>query len=791
MKNTNKEPSPNSYSKIKSHILGYPRIGENRELKWALEDYWAGKITQQQLIHEGQSIKQQNWRAQIDAGLDFITVGDFAWYDQVLNMSAYFGVVPKRFDHASGAPVDLDTYFRVARGRAPTGKDAAASDMRKWFNTNYHYIVPELYEGQEFTVQAASLLEEIKQGLNFSAGTGTDVKPVILGPLSYLWLAKGTANQSKDFDVLSLLPNLLNAYSQLIDSIAKQGVQWLQIDEPILVLDLPQKWKNEFERAYSQLSKCKLKLLLATYFSGLEENLTLACQLPCDGLHVDLVAGKDSPSQILDRLPPYKVLSLGVINGRNIWRSDLATWYKTLQPIAQKLKDKLWLSSSCSLLHCPVNVENETSWKDKNKQAVTNNFVFAKQKLDEIALLTKALNTNQEASVLLTSQQSLILANNNTQSVNWLDYKLDRQLPFEQRIEQQTKRFNLPLLPITTIGSFPQTSEIRQARKAFKQGVLQQGEYEKVMKDEIANVITKQEELGIDVLVHGEAERNDMVEYFGQQLDGYEFSENGWVQSYGSRCVKPPIIASDINRPESMTVKWSQYAQSLTDKPVKGMITGPITMLIWSFPREDISLEQQALQLAKALKEEVEDLEQAGIAMIQVDEAALREGLPLRQKEKAGYLNWAINSFRLTVASAKPETQIHTHMCYSQFNDIMPSIAAMDADVISIETSRSNMRLLNAFEDFEYPNQIGPGVYDIHSPIVPKENWMKQLIKKAAKKVPVEQLWINPDCGLKTRKWPETEQALAVMVNVAKSLREEFSHDLNQELNQKNELKAH
>ena len=761
MKITNNKTS----AQVKSHILGYPRIGANRELKWALEDYWAGNISQEQLIHEGRSVKQNNWAAQIDAGLDFITVGDFAWYDQVLNMTSYLGVIPKRFNHKQGSPVDLDTYFRLARGRAPSGTDAAACHMSKWFNSNYHYIVPELNEAQSFHVNAASLLEEIKQAKNFSAGTQSQVKPVILGPLSYLWLAKAQDN----VDVLTLLPELLNAYASLIAQIEALGIEWLQVDEPILVLDLPQVWKSAFERAYNQLTKSKLKILLATYFSGLGENLTLATQLPCDALHVDLVAGSDDLEQILDRLPSYKTLSLGVVNGRNIWRTDIQAWHQRLEKAINKLQDKLWVSSSCSLLHCPVDINSEKKWLANQHTSPAKKFAFALQKLSEVNDLKVLLNTQDQKEDSL----SLSGLNGSSSVIDWHALTLDREQPFKERQNIQSKKYNLPLYPTTTIGSFPQTQDIRQARKAFKQGVLPLSEYETAMKQEIKQVIQEQEALDIDVLVHGEAERNDMVEYFGEQLEGYLFSENGWVQSYGSRCVKPPIIAGDIARPKAMTVKWSQYAQSLTKRPVKGMLTGPITMLLWSFPREDISLAAQSLQLAHVLKSEVEDLQEAGIGIIQVDEPALREGLPLKQRDKAFYLNWAINSFKLSVSTANSETQIHTHMCYSEFNDIMPSIAAMDADVITIETSRSNMELLSAFEDFEYPNEIGPGVYDIHSPVVPNGQWMHGLLQRASKRLEARQLWVNPDCGLKTRGWPETKQALAIMVGVAKKLRAE------------------
>ncbi|MFT7108971.1 MAG: 5-methyltetrahydropteroyltriglutamate--homocysteine methyltransferase [Psychrobacter glaciei] len=772
------------HSPVKAHILGLPRIGAQRELKWALEDYWSKKITQSQLIEQANELKHKNWTAQIDAGLDFITVGDFAWYDHVLNISSYLGVVPKRFNHKSGAPVDLDTYFRIARGRSVKGEDAPASDMTKWFDTNYHYIVPEFSLDQQFNVNGASLIEDIKnaQTLLVSETHNNKVKPVLIGPLTYLWLGKLEKNNELDTndidheDKLSLLPDLLNAYSHLLHEISLQGIEWVQIDEPILSLDLPISWRAAFERAYNQITKGPLKILLASYFGPLNENLALACNLPVAGIHLDGVAGKKDLVNVLDKLPAYKVLSLGLVNGRNIWRNDLSKSLATLESFYHELGDRLWVASSCSLLHSPVDLDSELNLDPELKSVLS----FSVQKISEVSILASALN-GEDVAAQLSAADTAILQRSQSASVHNDEVKLkvdcinealfNRYSPYAQRSLAQKSAFKLPLYPTTTIGSFPQTKDIRTARRLYKKGELSKILYDTTMEISIQQAITEQEKIGLDVLVHGEAERNDMVEYFGEQLNGYAFTEFGWVQSYGSRCVKPPIISGDISREKPMTINWIQYAQSLTTKPVKGMLTGPITMLCWSFAREDISLKQQAYQIGLALREEVADLENAGISIIQVDEPALREGLPLRRADWADYLKWAVDAFKLSVAVVQDTTQIHTHMCYSEFNDIIASIADLDADVITIETSRSNMELLNAFEKFNYPNEIGPGVYDIHSPIVPNQQWMQSLIEKAAERIPADRLWVNPDCGLKTRAWPETREALTLMVKAAATLR--------------------
>ncbi|HNE90234.1 MAG TPA: 5-methyltetrahydropteroyltriglutamate--homocysteine S-methyltransferase [Agitococcus sp.] len=760
---------------MKTHILGFSRIGAQRELKKALESYWSGQSHQHQLEEVGQSLRQRHWQAQIDAGLDIITVGDFAFYDHVLNHSLRFGVIPKRFGDEQKAD-NLDLSFRLARGRAPTGTDAAACEMTKWFDTNYHYLVPELEQDQRFSFADKRLLAEVKEAKQLNH----PLKVVLIGPLTYLWLSK-TYGQA--FDKLALLDNLLPVYAQIFNELMALGVNYIQIDEPILSLDLPNAWQAAFERAYNRLQRRDLQLLLTTYFAPLNENLHLACHLPVAGLHIDVLRSGKEWQQVLDILPDYKVLSLGVVDGRNIWRNSLAQSQQLLQQAQQKLGDRLWIASSCSLLHVPVDLANEQKLPTEIKDC----FAFAIQKLAEISILKQAvLNPHSPLVEQLIAQNNAAYQLLN-QSTHWRQVAVQqrvqalteqdsqRQSAFAERAIVQQQHLKLPLLATTTIGSFPQTSEIRRARAAFKQGLLNEQAYEQAMQQEIQQAIQYQEQIDLDVLVHGEAERNDMVEYFGEQLQGFVFSSNGWVQSYGSRCVKPPIIVGDISRPQAMTVKWASYAQQQSQKPVKGMLTGPVTMLAWSFARTDISREQIALQLALAIRDEVSDLAQAGIHIIQIDEPAFREGLPLRQSEQANYWRWAVRAFRISASGVDNHVQIHTHMCYSEFNDCIEHIAAMDADVITIETARSAMELLNAFEAFDYPNAIGPGVYDIHSPQIPSVDAIKKLLNKAGQAIDKQRLWVNPDCGLKTRQWPEVKQALTNMVQATKELREEWS----------------
>lgn len=775
-----------SNNKTITHILGYPRVGDKRELKFAQEQYWKGEINQDQLKQVGSELRQRHWNDQAVSGLSYVTAGDFAWYDHVLTTSLLVGHVPAR--HSNGGTPDLDTLFKVARGQSAldgescgcssthsdANNGAAASDMTKWFNTNYHYIVPEFSEGDSFKVSWPQLFDEVNQAIQ----AGHNVKPVLLGPLSYLYLGKEVNSEEvgNGFDRLSLLPRLLSAYQAILSKLKSLGVEWVQIDEPILSLELEDKWSNAFKLAYQVLGG-DVKLLLTTYFDSVEDNLTKIVELNVDGLHIDLSASPEQLDAVNSAIPHHWVLSVGVINGRNVWRADLQSWLEKLQPLKAQRGDKLWLASSCSLLHSPIDVELETELTEEVKSW----FAFAKQKLNEVSLLGAALDGNSHAIAACETYSQPIKARLTAthvnkpqvqQRLNGLTKTLtERSAPYAERAHHQAKVLGLPLLPTTTIGSFPQTAEIRQQRSAFRSGQLNAVDYQQALKGHIQDAVKRQEALDLDVLVHGEAERNDMVEYFAENLAGFQVTRFGWVQSYGSRCVKPAIVVADIEREKPMTVDWSVYAQSLTSKQMKGMLTGPVTILCWTFPREDITRKQIAEQLAFALRDEVDDLQQAGINIIQIDEPAIREGLPLKKRDHKAYLEWAVDAFKISAASAKPETQIHTHMCYSEFNEIIDSVAALDADVITIETSRSNMELLKAFEAFNYPNEIGPGVYDIHSPNIPTQEWIVSLLETAATKIPVERLWVNPDCGLKTRNWAETEASLKNMVEAAKTLR--------------------
>ncbi len=755
------------------HNLGFPRIGGKRQLKFALEKFWQGDTDSQALEQQAQTCFEENLRLQ--ANLDFQPVGDFSLYDHVLDHSVMFGNIPERF--VSESDTDLQRYFRIARGRSPKDEEqqhTCAAEMTKWFDTNYHYIVPEFDKQTEFSLNDKPLLKQIHQ----ARSQGYTPKPVLIGPLTYLLLGK-----SKDeVDPLSLLDKLLPQYLQLLINIERCGVEWVQIDEPALVTELSPEWQQAYHVAYQALAKCHIRILLTSYFGTLQQNLKLATQLPVAGLHLDAVRGHSEVKQILACLPSDKVLSLGVIDGRNIWKTDLNAILDWLEPVARELKQRLWIAPSCSLLHVPVDLDSETQLDPEIKSWLA----FATQKLDELKILGDALNKGRDAvaSELKANQQAVDSRRHSErvhkahvkQAVSTVtDRHLRRQSTFDKRIRLQKQALNLPLYPTTTIGSFPQTSDIRGLRRNYKQGHLSLTEYEQAIKAVIADCVAQQEQLGLDVLVHGEAERNDMVEYFGEQLDGFTFSQFGWVQSYGSRCVKPPIIYGDVSRPKPMTVDWITYAQSLTNKPLKGMLTGPVTILNWSFVRDDQPRAETCRQIALAIREEVTELEQAGIGIIQIDEAALREGLPLRRAEWSEYLNWTVNAFRLCANGVDDGTQIHTHMCYSQFNDIIESIALLDADVISIETSRSDMQLLDAFNHFSYPNEIGPGVYDIHSPNTPEVESMVDLLQQAAKRLPEDKLWVNPDCGLKTRRWEEVLPALRNMVDAARQLRQQES----------------
>ncbi|WP_345854116.1 5-methyltetrahydropteroyltriglutamate--homocysteine S-methyltransferase [Shewanella algae] len=747
--------------------LGFPRIGRRRELKFALEKYWRGESSVAELESVARELRRTHWQWQADAGVAQLPVGDFAYYDQVLTLSATLGVIPER--HRDGDAVNLDTLFRIARGRAPSGKHAPASEMTKYFNTNYHYLVPELSEDQRFDIAWEQLFEEVTE----AQALGHTAKPVLLGPVTFLYLSKTVGSE---FDRLTLLPALLECYQAILARFAAQGVEWVQLDEPALALELDDNWQQAFHQAYGVLKSAPLKLLLATYYGTVAHHQSLLSALPVAGIHLDLVTAPEQLQAFVGALAPEQVLSVGVINGRNVWAADLDLVAEQLAPLARDLGDRLWLATSCSLLHTPVDLEVETALAPELKSLLA----FARQKLTELqelkALLEAPETENAKAVVARCRDRRAARAQGRNQqlsaridALSATDY--DRNHEFEVRRQAQQARFKLPLLPTTTIGSFPQTAAIRNLRSRWRKGELDDAVYTEQLQQVTRDTIERQLKLGIDVLVHGEAERNDMVEYFGEQLDGVGFTKQGWVQSYGSRCVKPPLIYADVTRPKAMTVDWAEYAQSLTDRPVKGMLTGPVTILHWSFAREDISREQIATQLALAIRDEVVALERAGIGIIQIDEPAFREGLPLKRSDWAHYLDWAVAAFKLSAAGVRDETQIHTHMCYSEFNDTIAAIAAMDADVITIETSRSRMELLNAFEDFDYPNEIGPGVYDIHSPNIPTVEAMVSLIEKAAQKIPVRQLWVNPDCGLKTRNWEEVEPALKNMVDATRELR--------------------
>jgi 5-methyltetrahydropteroyltriglutamate--homocysteine methyltransferase len=749
-----------------AHVLGFPRIGAKRELKTALEAFWRSEIPESELRAAGRELRNRHWLCQRDAGLDLVTVGDFAWYDSVLQTVAHLGCIPGRFGFEPRR-LTLPQYCTLARGSA----DQAAMEMTKWFDTNYHYLVPEWSADTRFDGGVQWLFEEIAQAREL----GHAVKVALVGPLTLLYLGKIKSGLSHKLD---LLPSLVRAYQRLLARIKVLGVSWVQIDEPILGLDLDRRWLAAFRPTYEDLAPLSPEILLATYFESVAEHAAMLKSLPVSGIHLDLVRGPGQLATFLDRYPESKVLSLGVVDGRNIWRADLDAALAALKPARDQLGERLWVSASCSLLHVPVDLVHEQA----PDREVRSWLAFAAQKLEEIVTLKRGLAQGIEAiAPALAASRDAVKSRRQSERVRSeavqrrLDAVSERDMrrpsPFATRIQKQRARLNLPLLPTTTIGSFPQTPEIRKARAAFKKAQIGRSAYLEAMRTEIRDAVARQETLGLDVLVHGEAERNDMVEYFGEQLRGFAFTKNGWVQSYGSRCVKPPIIYGDVERPEPMTVEWTRYAQSLTRKPMKGMLTGPITMLQWSFVRDDQPREKTAFQIALALRDEVLDLERAGTAIIQIDEPALREGLPLKKRDWASYLEWAVRAFKLVSSGVADQTQIHTHMCYAEFNDILPSIAALDADVITIETSRSDMELLDGFGEFRYPNEIGPGVYDIHSPRVPDAGEMLRLLEKAERVIPLERLWVNPDCGLKTRGWPETEAALARMVEAARRMR--------------------
>ena len=763
--------------------LGYPRVGAFRELKKANEAYWAKKISAEELLQAGLKIRESNWKTQKDAGIELIPSNDFSFYDQVLDLSLTVGAIPARYNsllNKIDRQYNLDLYFAMARGFQEGGVDVTAMEMTKWFDTNYHYIVPEFVKNQEFKLTSEKFLSEY----NEAKQSGIETKPVLIGPITYLLLGK---EKEADFNRIDLIDRLLPVYEEILAKLADAGAKYVQIDEPFLALDIDDATKALYGKVFEKLAAAAkgIKLIVATYFEALGNNEDIAVNLPVHALHLDLVRGENQLDTILSKVPASLTLSLGVVEGRNIWKNDYENSLKKIKQAVDALgKDRVWVAPSSSLLHVPFDLDNENN-EESLPAEVKNWLAFAKQKLAEVKDLAvlaegevdaetqKRFEANKEAAESRRTSPLIHRPEVKNRVNNITDEDAKRTSTFNARKEAQQAKFNLPGFATTTIGSFPQTKDVRKWRADLKKGAISQEEYDKEIAAETERTIRLQEDLDIDVLVHGEFERNDMVEYFGEQLAGYAFTQNGWVQSYGSRCVKPPIIFGDVYRPEDMTVRWSAYAQSLTNRPVKGMLTGPVTILQWSFVRNDQPRSTTTYQIALAILDEVQALEKAGIKIIQIDEPAIREGLPLRKADQQEYLDWAVRAFRVSSSNVDDDTQIHTHMCYSEFNDIIQDIAAMDADVITIETSRSQMELLDAFADFKYPNDIGPGVYDIHSPRVPSTEEMVNLLRKAKAVVPAEQLWVNPDCGLKTRAWPETKAALESMVEAAKILRAE------------------
>ena len=755
--------------------LGFPRIGPRRELKFALEKFWAGTISPAELEEAAQGLRTATWARQKALGVDWLPSNDFSLYDHVLDTSVMLGAIPARYGLASGQAAGLETYFAMARGAtggATCGHahgSVTAGEMTKWFDTNYHFIVPEIEPETRLQLGHIKPLQDYLE----AKAQGFETRPVILGPVTWLSLAKEYGS-----DPFDLLEEVLALYATVLARLEEAGAEWVQIDEPILVTDLTDRQRRAFTRTYAKLGRAGPKIMLATYFGGLENNLSLAASLPIAGLHIDLARAPEQLDAVVKAVPQNRLLSLGVVDGRNIWRADLAALLDRLEPLAAQ-RD-LVLAPSCSLLHVPVDLQLESKLDDELKQWLA----FAVQKIQELDLLRRALANGREsvAAELATAARATearkTAARIHDRTVSERIAALtpdmrERRAGHAERVKTQSEVLNLPLFPTTTIGSFPQTGAVRKARAEYNRGVLDGKKYDAFLHQETERAIRWQEEAGLDMLVHGEFERNDMVQYFGEKLAGFAFTVNGWVQSYGSRCVRPPILYGDVSRPEPMTVDWWRYAQGLTDKPVKGMLTGPVTILNWSFVRDDQPREASCRQIALAIRDEVLDLEAAGCKAIQIDEAALREGLPLRERDWPAYLDWAVDCFRLAAAGVGNQTQIHTHMCYSEFNDILPSIGAMDTDVISIETARSQMELLAGFASYRYPSAIGPGIYDIHSARVPGEDEMVALMRLAQKHLRPEQLWVNPDCGLKTRGWDEVKPAIAAMVSAARTLRAE------------------
>ncbi|WP_263368071.1 5-methyltetrahydropteroyltriglutamate--homocysteine S-methyltransferase [Edaphobacter bradus] len=749
------------FEKLRSANLGFPRMGRQRELKFALEGYWAGKRTEQELLDTASALRKEHWKLQQAAGIHFIPSNDFSLYDQVLDALVLVGATPERFGNG---PVTLERYFAMARNC----REQTAMEMTKWFDTNYHYLVPEWSAGISFQIDTTKLLGEVREAHSL----GIETRPVLIGPLTLLLLGKGVDG----FDPMMLLPKLTAAYKRILKALVAEGIKWIQIDEPMLVTDLEASARDAYRQVYAELKSVPLNLMLTTYFDSVGDNLQTAIELDTAGLHIDVVRAPEQLRVTLGALKPEQILSVGCVEGRNIWLTDFSSVTPLLdEAVSQLGPDRVLIAPSCSLLHAPHDLRSEVKLSPRIKGWLR----FAEEKLAEIVALTSHDEAAYQANAAAVADRGVAETTSNPKVRTALaalqDQDFRRRSPYPQRALVQRKELGLPLLPTTTIGSFPQTAEVRKHRAAAKHGHETVETYEAFLKETIAQCIREQERIGLDVLVHGEFERNDMVEYFAEFLDGFAFTENGWVQSYGSRCVKPPVIYGDVSRPAPMTLKWTDYARSLTSRPLKGMLTGPITILQWSFVRNDIPRRQTAWQIALALRDEVEDLEAAGIRIIQVDEPALREGLPLRCADWPAYLEWAVKAFKLATSGVGDETQIHTHMCYCEFEDILPSIAALDADVISMESARSRMELLEAFRAHKYPNEIGPGVYDIHSPRVPSADEMRELLTLALDVLKPEQVWVNPDCGLKTRGWPETVSALENMCRAASELRVQIS----------------
>ena len=762
--------------------MGFPRIGEKRELKKATEKYWKGKISKDELLKVGRSLRRENFQKQKESGMDYLSVNDFSFYDSLLDLSVALNVIPKRFKNLYDNKLDLT----FAMGRGDSQRDIPACAMKKWFNTNYHFIVPELDDFDPDPANSsnpdATDTEKIVLECQEAISQDLNVKPILIGPITFLRLARFYESENSSAKKMLLLDAILNHYNNILKAVSDLGIKWIQLEEPVFSLKLSEQEKVGLTKAYNFLKEKNpnLKILLATYFDRLGSNLDTFVSLNVDGLHLDAFSYPEELEAVSEKLlsqDSKKVLSAGIINGRNIWRSDIKESIKTLEPVCKK-HEQFWVSSNCSLMFSPITLRNET----KLDSSIFQWLAFAEEKLDEIELIKKRLSGEKGNEYLyqktiesLESRRTSVMVENKgvRQKVSLVkDSDYSRQNPFEKRKAIQQKNTPLPIFPTTTIGSFPQTTDVRKERAKLKKGEITENEYQNFLQKKTVEAIKKQEEIGLDVLVHGEFERNDMVEYFADKLEGFAFTENGWVQSYGSRYVKPPIIYGDVQRKAPMTIEWAKYAAGATNKPVKGMLTGPITILQWSFVRDDIPRRETALQIALALRDEVSDLEQANIRFIQVDEPAIREGLPLKKEDWGTYLQWAIDSFRLATAVAKDETQIHTHMCYSDFNDIMEDIKKMDADVISIETSKSKMELLESFKTSAYPREIGPGIYDVHSDRIPKVAELEKLARDAIAVIGKEKMWINPDCGLKTRDWEEVTPSLKNLVLCAKKLRE-------------------